>query len=283
MASDRGGAALFAIVFLLADSAFHGDRVAVPRRLSKAGLSDAAGHRTRRPARRASRPCVRGSLLLPVSLAPALSASAAASTLAVGARARRGRCSSWLCGSHAARSERHRPRAVLRIDHLSAAALDRDDRRQAVTVHDLPAVNASLNAHLRRTAAHRLRTDPPRRIEAPSSVHARSVRHFVALPDLLCHLSRAGRLGPVPAPRFRAAAVLHDPHHARHAGRIGSATGDHHAVAGPQGTLSAAPPASRAGHFRSGCMSRSPACWSTCCSTSRRGLSESARARFASS
>src|SRR5262249_59219436 len=41
---------------------------------------------------------------------------------------------------------RLRARAVLGVDHLSAAALDRDDREQLMTVHDLPAVNASLNA-----------------------------------------------------------------------------------------------------------------------------------------
>ncbi|OFV92427.1 MAG: hypothetical protein A3G76_08750 [Acidobacteria bacterium RIFCSPLOWO2_12_FULL_65_11] len=38
------------------------------------------------------------------------------------------------------------PLAVCGLDRLPAAQLDRDGRGPAVTVHDLPAVNASLNA-----------------------------------------------------------------------------------------------------------------------------------------
>ena len=44
------------------------------------------------------------------------------------------------------RSIPRRAPAVLRLDHLSAAALDPDDRRPGVTLSDLPALNASLNA-----------------------------------------------------------------------------------------------------------------------------------------
>src|SRR5262249_18747132 len=39
-----------------------------------------------------------------------------------------------------------RARAVLRFDRLSSAHLDGPDRQSVVTVHDLPAVNATLNA-----------------------------------------------------------------------------------------------------------------------------------------
>ena len=54
---------------------------------------------------------------------------------------------------------------------------------------------------------------------------------------LVCYvdLPRAGRIGAVHASGLRAAAVLHHPHHPRHARGHGPAAGDRHAVAGLSG------------------------------------------------
>ena len=147
-------------------------------------------------------------------------------------------------------------RAVLRLDHLPAAALGRDDRQQAVTVHDLPAVNATPQRALRRPAAHRLRADPDAPHRAAPRGHDRRVHHLVAVPGLLSRLSRAGRIGAVPAPGF--VRPLYFTILITHVTL--AATVPPLAIVtlsrGLKGALRAAPRASRAGRFRSGSTSR---------------------------
>ena len=102
-----------------------------------------------------------------------------------------------------AREVRHEPQpsrrasAVLRIDHLPAAAVDPDDRQPRVTIADLPALNATLNAHLRGPADDRLRADPPRPRAAAPPGDDRRVRHLDAVPDLVPDLPRQHRLEAV--------------------------------------------------------------------------------------
>ena len=54
---------------------------------------------------------------------------------------------------------------VLRIDHLPSVALDPDDRQPRVTIADLPALNATLNATSAISPDHRLHPDPPRTVQ----------------------------------------------------------------------------------------------------------------------
>ena len=84
--------------------------------------------------------------LVPVSLVPTFVGVSGTGLLRRRARAGRGAARGWPSASRRRAPIDRARAAVLRVDHLPAAHLDRDDRRQAVTVHDLPAVNATLNA-----------------------------------------------------------------------------------------------------------------------------------------
>ena len=64
-----------------------------------------------------------------------------------------------------------------------------------MTVHDLPAVNATLNALSGVLLLIGYVLIRARRIEQHRRVHDRGVRHLVALPGLLRRLPRAGRVG----------------------------------------------------------------------------------------
>ena len=88
---------------------------------------------------------------------------------------------------------RQRAAALLRIDHVPAAALGADLRRQGVTC-DLPALNATLNATsaVLLTIGWFLHQVPPD--SGAPAVHDRGVRHVRAVSDLLQRLSRADRI-----------------------------------------------------------------------------------------
>ncbi len=113
----------------VADSAFHGDRVAVSRRLRQGRLPDAAGHRPGGPARGTPGAAVRDRARAREPGAGTRSASPGRSIW----RSRwcsASRCSCSPSALPGGADDADGARAVLRIDHLSAAALDRDDRGQ---------------------------------------------------------------------------------------------------------------------------------------------------------
>ncbi len=125
-----------------------------------------------------------------------------------------------------------------------------------MTVHDLPAVNATLNALSGVLLIVGYAVHPRAAHHSASAVHDRGVRHVVGVPRLLRHLSRAGGIGAVHATGVRPAALLFHSDHARDARRSGAAAGDDHAVARAAGAVSADTARSRAGPFRSGCTCR---------------------------
>ena len=252
-----GGVALFAIVFLWQIPHFMAIAWMYRDDYAKAGFPMLPVIEP--DGRRAGRQAVvyAAALLVASTLADAGRASAArrisATALALGVA-----LLAWLAAS--VRDRAHGcsgAAAVLRLDHLPAAALDRDDRRPTVTVHDLPAVNATPQRARRRPAARRLRADS--RAPHPARTAACMIAAFATSSlFLVCYIVYHAQVGSVPftAPGPRAPAVLHDSHHTRHARGGNPAAGARHAVARPEGAVSRNTAASPAGRCRSGCTCR---------------------------
>ena len=139
-----GGAALFLIVFLWQIPHFMAIAWLYRDDYGKAGFPmlpviEPDGRRTGRQA------VAYAAALVPASLIPAF--VGLSGSVYAGVRARAGRRAAVAGRPVRGDTERSlRAMAVLLVDHLPAAHLDRDDGRQAVTVHSLPAVNATLNA-----------------------------------------------------------------------------------------------------------------------------------------
>ncbi len=141
---STGGAALFLIVFLWQIPHFMAIAWLYRDDYGKAGFPmlpviEPDGRRTGRQA------VAYAAALVPASLVPTAiglsGAVYAAFAIVLGA--------ALAVAGHPLRRHAKRslgPLAVLLVDHLSADPLDRHDGRQAVTVHSLPAVNATLNA-----------------------------------------------------------------------------------------------------------------------------------------
>ena len=233
-----GGAALFAIVFLWQIPHFMAIAWLYRDDYAQGRLPDAAGRRARgtpcRPAGAAVRDC----------------ADAGEPRPDARRRQRHGRTSAsrwcsasallWLAARFAvARTERDRACAVLRLDHLPAAPVDRDDRRQTCIVSRRPELELCtddmrprssggqrrLNALSGDSAARRLRPDSRAPDRAASEVHDRRVHHIVVVSRLLRRLPRAGRIGAVHAAGFVRPLYFTILDHARHAGGGGAAAG----------------------------------------------------------
>ena len=136
------------------------------------------------------------------------------------------RCSASRCSCSRRASRRRAPRAAARALFFGSiiylpllwiamiAKLDQLSRQRRVSVIRPRSAARSTRRSTPlsgRPAADRLRADPRAADRAAPPVHDRGVRHLVAVPGLLRHLPRAGRIGAVHAAGLRPAAVLHDP------------------------------------------------------------------------
>ena len=249
-----GGAALFAIVFLWQIPHFMAIAWMYRDDYAKAGFPmlpvvDPAGRRAGRQA------VVYAAALIPVSVVPAL-AGVSGTAYLVAALAL-GIVLLWLAIRFAAtRTDRSARRLFFGSITYLPVLLDRDDREPAVTVQDLPAVNASLNALSGILLLIGYVADSRAPDRAASPLHDRGVRHLVGVSRVLRRVSRAGRIGAVHAAGLRAAGVFHDSRHARHARGGGRPAGrsSRCRAACRHGIPSTS--VSPAGRSRSGCMSR---------------------------
>ena len=207
-----GGWTLFAIVFLWQIPHFMAIAWMYRDDYGKAGFPmlpvvEPDGRRTGRQA------VVYAAALVPVSLCPTLVGVSGWPYFWIALRAGRRRCSGWRSRFAVDAIRTHR-RARCSTDRSpTCRSSGRDDSRPliagrlgTVTVHDLPAVNATLNAIsgvlLRRSATCSSARG------ASSSIGACMIAAFVdlvAVPRLLPRLPRAGRFGAVHAAGLRAA------------------------------------------------------------------------------
>ncbi len=233
---DRGGAALFAIVcsagrlpHFMAIAWLYRDDYALAG-FPMLPVIDPEG-------RRAGKQAVYWAILLVLaSLGPDVQRTCRQRLSRRRARARRRHPAGWRFDLRPCAARPRRARCS-RLDHLPAAVLDRDDRQPSVTVHDLPAVNATLNGLSGVLLAIGYVLIRMRRIELHRKVMISAFVTSSLVPGLLCRLPRAGRIGAVRPSGVRAAVVFHDSDHPRHAGRDGGPARDHHADARPEGAI----------------------------------------------
>ena len=127
--------------------------------------------------------------------------------------------------------------ALLVFDHRA-----HDRAGIVMSVTDLPALNATLNAISDRAAGHRLRLHPPRRAPETQGVHDRGTGHVGAVPDVVRDLPRAGRFGAVQGHRLDPDGVFRGADPARDPGGGDRAAGADHGVARAVGEVRQAPP-----------------------------------------
>ena len=82
---------------------------------------------------------------------------------------------------------------------------------RTMTVTDLPALNACLNATSARAPGHGVRPHPPGPPHRPQARHAGRAGLLRPVPDELPRVPRPGGIGPLPRPGGRADGLLHDP------------------------------------------------------------------------
>ena len=107
----------------------------------------------------------------------------------------------WLCFRFTQeRSHQNARRLFLfSITYLAGPVGGAGDRPGvAVTIGDLPALNATLNGLSGDLHRHRLRADPARRARAAQALHARGAGDLVGVSRQLRHLPREYRLAAVP-------------------------------------------------------------------------------------